>query len=205
MTTSVPPLFPGILLDRDGTLIEPVKVPKTGELRSAFDPSEIQIMPGVIEGLRQLRDAGFVFALTTNQPGPAKGQASQRAVTRTNLALLSRLREHGIDFSAVEVCLHHPHGGPGGDASLIRDCDCRKPKPGLLERAIVAADLDRAQSFMVGDSLVDLVAGRAAGVRVGLVLTPGRAVYDPTRASVYEPDVSGVTFDAVARAILAAR
>ena len=169
-------LFPGILLDRDGTLIEPVKIPKTGELRSAFDPSEIQLLPGVIDGLRLLRDAGFVFALTTNQPGPAKGQASQRAVTRTNLALLQRLREHGIDFSAVEVCLHHPHGGPGGDPSLIRDCDCRKPKPGLLERAIVAADLDRTRSFMVGDlrwAVIGAVAV-AGGVALGWRALSGR-------------------------------
>ena len=87
----------------------------------------------MVEGLRALRDAGYVLAIATNQPGAAKGQVPRAAIERTNRALVARLAEHGIVIAAVATCLHHPDGGPGGDPALARACDVpQAPAPGLL-------------------------------------------------------------------------
>ena len=123
----------GVILDRDGTLIDVFRDEETGTISTAFHPDQIVILPGVLEGLRVLAAGGYLFAIATNQPGPAKGQFSAAAVKRTNDALVARLAAEGIAIAQVEVCMHHPDGGPGGDASLVGPCACRKPKAGMLE------------------------------------------------------------------------
>src|SRR4029079_14483964 len=101
-------------------------------ITTAFHPSQIRILDGVLEGLRSLVDAGYVLAIVTNQPGPAKGHFGPDAVERTNAALVKLLADRGIPIARVDACMHHPEGGEGGDPALVGPCDCRKPKPGLL-------------------------------------------------------------------------
>ena len=181
-------LEPGVILDRDGTLIDVVRDEDSGAITPAFHPSHLRFLPGVPEGLRALRDAGFRLCIATNQPGPAKGQYSVDAVTRTNHALVAELDKLGVAIAALEVCIHHPTGGPGGDPKLVGPCTCRKPLPGMLEQAMRRASLDPARTWMVGDSRADLEAGRAAGVRVGLVYSLGALRALPTaRWSAREP------------------
>lgn len=202
----------GVLLDRDGTLIDHVRDAELGVVVSAFHPSQIRWMPGVIEGLRALGEAGFVLAIATNQPGAAKGQIPREAIRRTNDALVERLAAEGIAIAAVEACLHHPEGGPGGDATLVGPCECRKPRPGMLRALIERLDLDPAATFMVGDARVDVEAGRAAGVRTALLFEPGRCEMCPVRAvpgevgaggaGALEPDLVAARFDRIARAIV---
>jgi D-glycero-D-manno-heptose 1,7-bisphosphate phosphatase len=198
-------LEPGIILDRDGTLIDVVRDEETGAVCPAFHPSHIKFLPGVPEGLRALRDAGFRLCIATNQPGPAKGQISAEAVARTNQALVLELGKLGVQIAALEVCMHHPKGGVGGDPALVGPCACRKPLPGMLEQAMRRASLDASRAWMVGDSRADLEAGRAAGVRVGLLYSLERCELCPLRHGPPEsPEVVGATFDEVARGILAA-
>jgi D-glycero-D-manno-heptose 1,7-bisphosphate phosphatase len=198
-------LEPGVILDRDGTLVDVVRDEETGTITPAFHPSHLRFLPGVPEGLSALRDAGFRLCIATNQPAPAKGQYSVEAVTRTNQALVVELEKLGIEIAALEVCVHHPTGGPGGDPTLVGPCRCRKPAPGMLERAMKRASLDPTRTWMVGDSRADLEAGRAAGVRVGLVYTLERCELCPLRNGPPDsPEVVGGTFDAVVRGILAA-
>lgn len=195
---------PGIILDRDGTLIDVVRDEETGVISVAFAPSQLRFLPGVIDGLTLLRDAGFAFAIATNQPGPAKGQFSAEAVHRTHHALVAALAEAGITIASVEVCWHHPTGSPHGAAELIGPCDCRKPKPGLLLRALQNAELDPLTSWMIGDSPVDVEAAHHAHVRSALVFAQSRCELCPLRhGAPLIPDVVAPRFDDVARRILA--
>lgn len=196
----------GVLLDRDGTLIDFVRDAELGAIASAFHPAQLRLLPGVVEGLRMLAAHGFVLAIATNQPGAAKGQIPREAITRTNEALVALLAAEGIPIARVAACLHHPEGGPGGDASLVGPCACRKPRPGLLRGLIADLDLDAAASWMVGDSAVDMEAGRAAGTRTALLFERGRCEACPMVGGVatIAPDLVAPRLDAIARAIVGA-
>lgn len=193
------------ILDRDGTIIDVVRDEETGAVTVAFHPDQLRLLKGAVEGMRALQDAGFTLAIATNQPAPAKGQFSAAAVRRTNDALLARLAAEGVRIAALEVCMHHPDGGEGGDASLVGPCDCRKPKPGMIDTLVGKLGADRATSWMIGDSKGDLEAGRAGGLRTGLVFATNRCELCPLRdgPAGLRPDVHGSTLEAVARGILA--
>jgi D-glycero-D-manno-heptose 1,7-bisphosphate phosphatase len=196
---------PGVVLDRDGTLIAIVRDEELGVLTTAFHPAQLQLLPGVVEGLRALQDAGYVLAIATNQPGPAKGQCSAGAVHRTNAALVQMLADHGVTILRVEACLHHPEGGPGGDPALIGACACRKPRPGMLDALAMTLGLDASASWMLGDSAQDIDAGRAAGFRTGLVFDTRRCELCPLLGGASAaPDVVAPTLAGLAQAILLA-
>jgi D-glycero-D-manno-heptose 1,7-bisphosphate phosphatase len=195
------------ILDRDGTIIDVVRDEETGAIGVAFHPDQLRFLPGAIEGLRALQEGGFVLAIATNQPAPAKGQFSAAAVQRTNDALVARLAGEGVRIAAVEACMHHPDGGPGGDPSLVRPCDCRKPKPGMLRAVLGRLSGDPAGSWMVGDSEGDVRAGRAAGLRTALVFASNRCELCPLRPAAggvasLSPDAHGATLAELARAVL---
>jgi D-glycero-D-manno-heptose 1,7-bisphosphate phosphatase len=152
-----------VFLDRDGTLIE------HGQEVAAHRPQDVRLLPGVVDGLKMLIDGGRTLVIATNQPGPAKGQYSVQDVKDTNDALVDLLAWHGIYIARVEVCMHHPIGGPGGDPTLIGPCDCRKPKPGMLLHAMRELSGLPELSYMVGDSTADIGAAKAAGVRAAFV------------------------------------
>ncbi|WP_437321365.1 D-glycero-alpha-D-manno-heptose-1,7-bisphosphate 7-phosphatase [Sorangium sp. So ce385] len=195
----------GIVLDRDGTLIDVVRDPELGVVVTAFHPDQIRLLPGALEGLRRLADAGFLLAIATNQPGAAKGQVPWRAIERTNRALVDGLRAAGVEIAALAACPHHPEGGPGGDPALIGPCDCRKPKPGMLTGLARDLDLDVAASWMIGDAPSDVAAARAAGMRAGLLLDRRRCELCPLRgeADLPCPDRAAPRLDLLAAEILA--
>jgi D-glycero-D-manno-heptose 1,7-bisphosphate phosphatase len=206
----------GVILDRDGTLIDFHRDEELGAVVSAFHPHQIRLLPGVIEGLRLFAEAGYLLAIATNQPGAAKGQTSWAAIERTNEALVAKLRRHGISIAAVAVCGHHPDGGPGGDARLVRACDCRKPAPGLLLALCRDLDLDPDASIMIGDTEADLEAARRAGLRAGILrdaarceLCPGRARPADLTPDIHlapgplQPPIVAARLDALARCLLA--
>jgi D-glycero-D-manno-heptose 1,7-bisphosphate phosphatase len=198
------PKYPGVILDRDGTLIDIVRHEESGMVSVAFHPNQVRLLTGVVSGLTLLRTAGYRFAIATNQPGPAKGEYSRAAAERTNAALVEQLRAHGIEIDVLESCFHHPSGGPGGDPDLIRNCDCRKPRPGLLLEAMRRGSFDPARTWMIGDTLSDVAAARAAGVRAALVFpNRGRCAVCPHRESdPTAPDLTAVDFEALCRALL---
>jgi D-glycero-D-manno-heptose 1,7-bisphosphate phosphatase len=175
-----------ILLDRDGTLIDVVRDHERGVITTAFHPNQLRLLPGVEQALRQANQAGFLLAIVTNQPGPAKGHFPTSAVEQTNQALLADLRARGISVAGVEACMHHPQGSEYGDPSLIKVCDCRKPAPGMLLRWQVRLGLNVQRSWMVGDSVDDIEAGKRAGMQTGLVFSRQRCELCPLR---YGPSV----------------
>lgn len=194
-----------VVLDRDATLVEVLRDEETGVLFTAFHPSHLRFLPGVVDGLRVLRDAGFALAVATNQPGPAKGQCSREAVTRTHAALQEMLLGEGIALARIEACLHHPEKTPHGEASLQGPCDCRKPAPGLVETILRETGADRARSWMVGDAATDVEAGKRAGLHTALVFAPGRCELCPWTTATPgapKPDVVAPTLVEIAREIL---
>jgi D-glycero-D-manno-heptose 1,7-bisphosphate phosphatase len=198
-------VIPVAILDRDGTIIDWVRDEETGAIASAFHPDHLRLLSRAVEGLHALQDAGFALAIATNQPGPAKGQISVAAVERTNAALVERLAADGVRIAALEVCMHHPEGGPGGVAALARACDCRKPLPGMLRAVLARLGGDPARSWMIGDALADLQAGRAAALSTALVLPPGRCelcpLRDGARLAPAVPDVAAGTLPEIAAKI----
>lgn len=197
-------MTPVAIFDRDGTIIDVVRDEETGAITVAFHPSQLRLLAGAVEGMRALQQAGFTIAIATNQPGPAKGQISAAAVLSTNGALVERLAGEGIRVAALEACMHHPEGGPGGDPALVRVCDCRKPKPGLLVSLMRRLGGDPARSWMIGDAAGDIEAGHAAGLKAALVFATNRCELCPLRPGprALLPDLHGATLLEIAGAIL---
>lgn len=150
-----------VFIDKDGTLVE--NVPYN------IEPSLLRFTPGALDGLRQLRHAGFALVLISNQSGVARGYFGEAEVARLDNHLRQSLAEAGVPLLESCYCFHHPRGAVPAYAI---DCGCRKPMPGLILRAAAEHDIDLEASFMVGDILDDIEAGHAAGCR-GVLLNNG--------------------------------
>ena len=124
------------------------------------------MLPNVKVALSLLQSKGYRLIGVTNQPASAKGKTTLRLLYEINERLRELLRESDVDLDALLMCPHHPMGSPGApERYLVTECDCRKPKPGLLKKAsqLFAVDIDR--SYMVGDTLRDIAAGKAFGLK----------------------------------------
>lgn len=153
---------PAVFLDRDGTLIE------ERDYLTRID--ELALVPGAAVALRELRAAGFALVLATNQSAIARGMLSEEELARIHAELERRLAAEGARLDAIYVCPHHPSEG----APPFRGaCDCRKPAPGMLRRAIAELDLAPERSFAIGDAARDLEAGAALGIP-GLLVRTGK-------------------------------
>jgi histidinol-phosphate phosphatase family protein len=123
----------------------------------------------------RLNEREFRVVLVTNQPVLARGECTPEELHRIHARLETELGQGGAWLDGLYVCPHHPHGGfPGEVASLKIDCDCRKPKTGLIDRACAELNIDRARSWMIGDSTGDILAAQRAGLRAVLVDTGER-------------------------------
>jgi D-glycero-D-manno-heptose 1,7-bisphosphate phosphatase len=164
------PLRPACFLDRDGVIIELLE---SGH--SVREASQVRLCAGAAEAIAELRRAGFVVIVITNQPGPATGQYTRQSIDESMKRMHALLAEAGAAVDGVYVCMHHPVGGPGGDPALVGSCSCRKPKPGLLIRAFLDHGLELERSYMIGDLETDVLAGQAAGCtsyRIGTAELP---------------------------------
>lgn len=197
----------GVVLDRDGTLIDFYRDPELGVVTPAFHPDHVRLLPGVLEGLERLRDAGYALAIASNQPHAAKGQVPLKAIDLVNATLLARLNDRGIPIERLKRCPHYPQLLDGGDPALSIPCDCRKPAPGMLNAIVDELGWDRAASWMVGDTAADLGAARAAGLRSGLLMQVKRCELCvlPDVTIGHEPAVRAPRLDALAEAMLSAQ
>lgn len=134
----------GIFLDRDGTINKEVDF-----LRSAAD---LELIPRSADAIRELNLCGWKVFIVTNQSGIARGMLTEETLDGIHALLLKRLREHDASIDAVYYCPHHPDIG---EPPFRKECECRKPKIGMLERAAEEFDLDLARSFVIGDRMID--------------------------------------------------
>lgn len=146
-----------VFIDRDGTLNR-----LAGHIST---PEAIEMVPGAASGVRRLNDAGIRTVLITNQPVIARGECDLPTLERIHGRLEMLLSEQGGYLDRIYFCPHHPHKGyPGEVPELKVVCACRKPEPGMIERAIDDLNIDRNRSWMVGDSSADMLAANRAGL-----------------------------------------
>ncbi len=150
-----------IFLDKDGTLIEDVPY--------NVDPAYIRLLPGAIEGLKALHQEGYKLIVVSNQSGVARGLFAEEDLAGVQGRLRELLAEHGIPLAGFYYCPHHV-AGVLPDYAIA--CDCRKPEPGMLLRAAEEYDVDLENSWMIGDILNDVEAGRRAGCKT-IMLSSG--------------------------------
>lgn len=149
-----------VFLDRDGTL--------NVEVNYLYRPEDLKLIPGVPEAIRELNEAGFRVVVVTNQAGVARGYYTEADVDRLHGYLNEVLARDRAHVDAFYYCPHHPEHGIG---IYKTECRCRKPKTGMFEAADRDCPVDRERSFMVGDKLIDTVAGHNFGIRSILVGT----------------------------------
>jgi len=155
-------------LDRDGTIIRQVEL--------LVDLKKVKLLPGAAQAIKALNEMGFLVVVVTNQPVVARGLITQAGIRRMNRFIARQLLSRGARIDAFYFCPHHPH------ATLKRyrrRCSCRKPGAGMIRKAMRRYGIRARQSFMVGDGIIDVVAGKRAGVKTILVKSgPGHRRLD---------------------------
>jgi D-glycero-D-manno-heptose 1,7-bisphosphate phosphatase len=152
-------MFPAIFLDRDGVVIEN----RADYVRSWAD---VVVYPQALSALAKASLSPYKIVLVTNQSAVGRGMLSLEAAGEINRRLSALICEAGGRVDGIFMCPHAPE----------EQCDCRKPKPGLLLQAARSLDLDLSRSIMIGDALSDLMAGQAAGVGQMVLVRSGRGV-----------------------------
>ncbi|MEK2481977.1 D-glycero-beta-D-manno-heptose 1,7-bisphosphate 7-phosphatase [Providencia stuartii] len=164
--------IPAIFLDRDGTInIDHGYVHKI---------DDFQFIEGAIEAMAELKKMGYALVVVTNQSGIGRGIYSEDSFMQLTEWMDWSLADRGVDLDGIYFCPHHPEAK---DKEYRQDCDCRKPKPGMLLDAQSFLNIDMASSIMVGDKLADMQAGKAAKVGTTILVKSGEAVSEEAIAN----------------------
>ena len=167
-----------IFIDRDGTINRYV-----GFLR---DLDQLELLPGVAKAIQIINQSEYLVIVVTNQPVIARGEVTYEKLQEIHNKMETLLAKEGAFLDAIYFCPHHPDKGFAGEvASLKVECDCRKPKPGMILQAAIDYNIDLKASWMVGDGENDIVAGKAACCRTALVGT-GEYAQDVTVSTLEE-------------------
>lgn len=153
-----------IFLDRDGTL--------NIDHGYVHEIDNFQFIDGSIEALKKLKEMDYLLVLVTNQSGIARGYFSEKQFLALTEWMDWSLADRGIDLDGIYYCPHHVNGL----GEYKQDCDCRKPKSGMLLKAIKELNIDPTQSFMVGDKIEDLQAGIGAKVQYNILVKTGKPI-----------------------------
>lgn len=153
-----------IFLDRDGTINKYV-----GFLRKE---EEFELIDGVAEAVKKINQSGYLAIVVTNQPVIARGEVTFEGLLTIHNKMETLLGKEGAYLDGIYFCPHHPHKGYEGEVPELKiECDCRKPKPGMLLKAAEDFNIDLSRSYMVGDGENDIKAGIAAGCKTVLLNT----------------------------------
>jgi len=164
---------PALFMDRDGTISE--------EVGYVNHPSRFRLFPYTADAIKLLNDSGWLAIVVTNQAGVARGYFSEEMIREVHERVERELLSASARLDAIYYCAHHPSVG----APPYRlDCDCRKPRTGLIQRAAADFEIDLERSWMVGDRYGDLELARNAGLHSAFVLSGyGRGEWEYQRAS----------------------
>lgn len=162
---------PCIFLDRDGVINKDMDSNPTTE--------GFELLPKVSDAIKKINKSDYLCVVVTNQPMIAKGFVTFEEVNNTHKKMETLLGDEGAFLNAIYYCPHHPESGFEGEVKSLKiDCECRKPKPGMLLRAAEDLNIDLKNSWMIGDSKRDIEAGKAAGVRTILIPQEAKDLYE---------------------------
>ena len=157
-------------IDRDGTI--------NANIGYIDSPDSFKMYSGVAEGIKLLNEDGFKVIIITNQSGIARGFFSEETLDKIHNKMKKELSDKGAKIDAIYYCPHHPD----------EKCSCRKPNPGLIEKATNDLDIDTKKSFILGDRMLDVEAGHKKGCKTVLVPENKEKVNIEMEESKIEPD-----------------
>lgn len=183
-----------VFIDRDGTISE--------EVGYINHPSRFRLFPYSAQAIRLLNDNDWLAILTTNQAGVARGYFNEAMIHAVHERLVTELA--GARLDAIYYCAHHPSVG---EPPYRLDCDCRKPRPGLIKRAQKEFEIDLEESWMIGDRYSDIELAHNAGVRSAFVMSGyGRGEWEYQRETwKQQPDLVGENLLTVVQSLVAER
>lgn len=155
-----------VLMDRDGVINEIVCFPELGVLDSPLNPDQFNLLPRVPKAIKIFNGLGLKVIVVSNQPIIAKGKTTKVLFKKIREKMIKQLQSKGAFIDGEYYCFHHPQAKLEKYRVL---CDCRKPAPGLLLEAAKDFDLDLTKCYMIGDSLIDVEAGKKAGCKTILI------------------------------------
>jgi len=174
-----------VFLDRDGVINELVYHREQEVIDSPFTAGQFKLKEGAATGIRQIRASGYLAVVVSNQPGVAKRHMTLAVFRDICRKMTRELLKEKTQLDGEYYCLHHP------EARLKKyriTCQCRKPKPGLLLQAEKDLDIDLKQSWLIGDNLSDIAAGRLAGCRTILITKMKCEICDLMAERQIKPD-----------------
>ena len=155
-----------VFLDRDGVINALVYHQEQGIIDSPFTVAQFGLLPHAGEAVKKLREMGYKIVLVSNQPGIAKGHLTGEVFEKIREKMENELARDNAFLDAQYYCFHHPEAVL---ENMRVACDCRKPDPGLLLKAAEEMHVDLSRSWMIGDGLTDIKAGKSAGTRTILI------------------------------------
>lgn len=155
-----------VFLDRDGVLNSYACDSEFGAIDTPSRPEEFELLPGASGAVAKFNEAGLLAVVVSNQPGVAKGRFTPAILDAITAKMKALIEQNGGKLDAVYYCPHHPEGSV---EAFRQRCNCRKPNPGLFEKAAREWNIDLSRSFTIGDGVVDILAGHRAGTKTILI------------------------------------
>lgn len=174
-----------MFLDRDGVINQLVYYPEHGIVDSPFTLRQFTLVEGAAKTLKEIREIGYSLIVVSNQPGIAKAHFSTRTLEGMGEKMKRELAKEHVTLDGEYYCLHHPKAVK---KEYRVKCDCRKPEPGLIFRGAADYGIDLRQSYMIGDGIVDVQAGKRAGCRTILIANVNSLLLRVMRDSKAKPD-----------------
>ena len=162
-----------VFLDRDGTI--------NIEKNYLYRIEDFEFIPGVPEAIKMLNDAGYLVIVVTNQAGIARGYYTEEDMHKLHRHIDEELKKYDAHIDAYYFCPHHPIYGIG---EYKQECHCRKPKDGMLQKAIEEYSINVSESYIIGDKVSDVLAGNKCSI-TGILVRSGHSIGDEYRNSNY--------------------